>query len=384
MVQTLGYYNPQFYASEALIYLKKALGMAGRIHTGYDKERKAFGKGDTINISGPSSFTVQDAPSTAQDLNPQQLQLTLSFWKEVKFKLTDRELTFTTEKIINDHISPAAYALADYVDQQLASLYKDVPFAINLNGTITVADATNVYQKLFDNLVPMGDPTKLHYMICGAVQNGFQQLAAFTQWQGSGALGVESQLRGTLGTRYGMEFFANQNTPTHVSGTPALTSPVATGTQAVGATSLIIGGSGGSGTIKKGDIITFTGVTQAFAVTADTVIAAGGATITVTPAVPVAITGATVAVFDIQGGTGTSKVNNLAFHRNAFAMAMAPLTEIGKELGAKVATIYDEITGLAIRARLYYVGNSSEVHVALDILFGIKTLNGNLAVRARS
>jgi len=72
----------------------------------------------------------------------------------------------------------------------------------------------------------------------------------------------------------------------------------------------------------------------------------------------------------------------MAFHRNAFALATAPLSTMGNELGAKIATVYNEKNGLSLRSRIYYVGNSSEVHVALDILYGVKTLDPNLACRA--
>jgi hypothetical protein len=55
---------------------------------------------------------------------------------------------------------------------------------------------------------------------------------------------------------------------------------------------------------------------------------------------------------------------------------------MGSELGAKIATITDPITGLSIRSRLFYVGDSSAVKVALDVLYGVKTLDPNLAVVA--
>jgi len=74
---------------------------------------------------------------------------------------------------------------------------------------------------------------------------------------------------------------------------------------------------------------------------------------------------------------------NTAFHKNAFALAMAPLSELGGELGARIATITDPVSSLALRSRLYYVGDSSEVHVALDVLYGVKTLDPNLACRGR-
>ena len=60
---------------------------------------------------------------------------------------------------------------------------------------------------------------------------------------------------------------------------------------------------------------------------------------------------------------------------------MAPLPELPDELGAKVATVSDPVTGLSVRSRIYYVGDSSEVHVALDVLYGVKTLDNNMAVR---
>ena len=55
------------------------------------------------------------------------MSITLDTWKEVKFGLTDKELTFTKEKIITDHITPAAYALADAIDLSLVGLYARFP-----------------------------------------------------------------------------------------------------------------------------------------------------------------------------------------------------------------------------------------------------------------
>ena len=77
MSNTLGVYNPIFYAQEALILLEKALGMAGRVHRGYDEERRTFLKGETINIRKPSTFTAQNAPSSAQDLDTGTVSLVL-------------------------------------------------------------------------------------------------------------------------------------------------------------------------------------------------------------------------------------------------------------------------------------------------------------------
>ena len=66
MSNTLSVYDPLFYAQEALIQLEKALGMAGRVYRGYDKNPQQ--KGSVISITKPGTFTALAAPQAAQDL----------------------------------------------------------------------------------------------------------------------------------------------------------------------------------------------------------------------------------------------------------------------------------------------------------------------------
>lgn len=378
MSNTLGYYVPEFYAQEALIQLEKALGMAGRVHRGYDAERRAFNKGEYINISKPSTFTAQNAPSSAQDLDTDSVQIQLSNWKEVKFALTDKELTLAKETLIADHIRPAAYALADNIDQALAAQYSNIPWYYDLAGTTDVKDVIGPRTVMFNNGVPVEDPGRMHYMIDGTLQQELLALSAFSQYQGGGDAGVNTQMRGSLGTKYGVEIFANQNTPSHTKGTLADSSPDAnlTGAHSKGATSVDIDATGLTGTFLAGDVFTIAGNTQKYAATADATAAANAISINITPALVQDYPANAAITWRLDSHT-----SNLMFHRNAFALATAPLSEMGNELGAKIATITDPITGLSIRSRVYYVGNSSAVHVALDILYGLKTLDPNLACR---
>lgn len=383
MSNTLGYYNPYFYANEALIQLENALGMGMRVHRGFDEERRAFRKGEYINIRQPSTFTAQDAPATAEDLTTGSVQMQLAYWREVKFKLTDKELALTEETIIDEHIAPAAYTLANDVDTKLAQLYKYVPWYVDLNSTIAIDDITDVYQVLFDNGVPMGNPNNVHYMMGGSLQNGFQQLTAFNQWQGAAQAGVDTQRTGSLGVKFGMECFGNQNVQSHTAGVCAdYTGAIdyGSGTTDVyekGATTIHVDSMTDGGTLKAGDTFVITGNTQRYAVTADVTLTGGEGDITFVPPLVDDVDEDTVVTFRVDTHTA-----NMAFHRNAFALATAPLSTIGNELGAKIATVYNEKNGLSLRSRIYYVGNSSEVHVALDILYGVKCLDPNLAVRA--
>lgn len=382
MANTLGVYNPTFYAQEALIQLEKALGMAGRVHRGFEEERNSFRRGETINIRRPSTFTAQDAPSTAQDLDTETVALTLSYWKEVKFKLTDKELAFTGDRIINDHIRPAAYALADDVDQKLVGLYKDIPWYSTLNATpgSVVGDIVNPRQVLFDNSVPLGDPNMIHYMANGTLEAGLLSNSAFAQWQGAGQTGEMTQMRGAMGMRYGMNLFANQNVTSHTSGTASTGTLAVVGATTAGATTIGLDAVSVTGTLVPGDSFVIAGNTQRYAIT-NTVTAATNAFVgvTFTPALVANAADNAVVTVHLQD----TDAENMAFHRNAFALALAPLPEHGRDLGARVQTVQDPVTGLSIRARVYYVGDDSEVHVALDILYGVKTLDPNLAVRCQ-
>ena len=379
MSNTLGKYDPIFYAQEALILLEKALGLAGRIHRGYDEERKSFAKGQTISIRKPSTFTAASAPSSAADLDTEYVDITLDQWKEVKFALTDKELAYTGERIIQDHIRPAAYALADNIDQALASLYAYVPWYYDLSGTPLVGDVTGPRKVLFDINAPVHDAGNMHYMMDGTLSHALMGLAAFSQYQGAGDAGVETQQRGTLGFKYGMECFANQNTPSHAAGALADgAGAILAGGFSKGATTITIDDLTDTQDVNAGDSFVIVGNTQRYVFTEDKTVASNALTsIGIYPALVADAVAEAVVTIRVD-----THVANLAFHSNFAALAMAPLSEMGNQLGAKIATITDPITGLSLRSRLYYVGNSSEVHVALDVLYGFKILDGNLACRA--
>lgn len=375
MPNVLGAYDPIFYAQEALILLEKSLGMASRVFRGYD--RTPQDRGSTITIRKPSTFSVQDAPSTAQDVATEQASIVLNQWKEVKFALSDKELTYTGEQIINEHIRPAAYALADYIDQQLFALYKDIPWFTGSAGTTpnSVSAITAARKALFDNKVPFQDPNMLHLVVDSAAEAEFLALPAFSQYQGAGDDGARTQFNGSLGRKFGLEISANQNVPTHTKGTASTTACTLTGAHAKGVTSISIGAGSLTGTLVPGDSLVIAGNTQRYAVT-NTNTASGNAmtAVGIFPALAQAYSGGESVTLTLQNG-----VRNLAFHRNAFALATAPLSDLGDGVGARIATVQDPLTGLSLRARLWYEGDSSKIKVALDILFGLKTLDANLA-----
>ncbi len=372
MPNELSVYDPLFYAQEAIIQLEKNLGMANRVHRGYDKATQQ--KGSIISISRPSTFTALAAPQTAQDLEAGEVQITLDQWYEVKFKLTDKELTYTTEKIISDHIRPAAYAIADKIDSQLVALYKDIPWS-NTNGSpLAVADFTANRKILNVNAAPNDSR---HLMLSPTQEEEALNLSAFTQHQGAGDTGTQSQMRGTLGMKFGYEVFMNQNVPSHTTGVSADATGALTSAGTKGDTAISFDGVTAAGTFKAGDSFVIAGNTQRYVFTADKTASGGAVTdATIFPALVQDYDNLAVVTITLLAGE-----QGMGFHRNAFALAMAPLSEAGGRLGAQIATVTDPVTNLSLRSRLFYDGDTSSVFVSIDALWGVKTLDPNLACR---
>lgn len=374
MAHTLGNYNETFFAQEALIQLEKVMGMAGRVYRGHSADSAA--RGDTIQIRRPASFTAADAPAAATDLATESVSITLNKWKEVKFALTDKDLSLTAPQIITDHIRPAAVALADQIDQDLASLYKDIPWVSAQTATPALSDIGAIRKIMFDNRVPLNDGM-LNYMIDGATELAYLNALSASGMQP--AQQDKSLREGSMGRLFGYDTWANQNTPTHTSGVAADATGTVDGINAVGATSLLFSGVTAGMTWKAGDTFSLAGDNQRYVATADGTDADGSAaSVSFSPPLKQATTATQVITWTLNG---SAKAQNLAFHRNAFALATAPLSDLGNQLGAKIAVISDPITNISLRSRMYYVGASSRVEVALDVLYGFKTLDPNLAVR---
>jgi hypothetical protein len=377
MANNLNLYDPLFYAQEGLIQLQKALGMASRVHRGYDKEPQQ--KGSTIKINKPGTFTAQDAPSNDQDINAEGTEIKLDKWKEVKFGLTDKELNSTGEQIIADHIQPAAYAIADDIDMNLNALSKFVPWYYDVAATTEIKDLTRVKKILRDNKVPLNIPDSLFYEVGSEMEAGFAELFASTGYSGTSA--EELQRTGVIGQKFGFNIFANQNVGTHTKGTASVAALLTNGAFVKGATVLNLDAAAVTGTLVKGDSFAIAGDPQRYVVVNDSPVTAASNAFTavqIFPALSKDVADNTAVTVSLM-----NHVENLVYHRNAFALAMAPLSEMGREFNVKVETVFDEASGIALRARMWYDADRSKTKVALDALYGVKCLDPNLAVKAR-
>lgn len=368
-------YNEIFYVQNALQYFTKALRMANRVNRQLgDGERV----GDQIKLRRPGSFTAQNAPSTAQGLNPTNQYLTFDQYKEVKIEVPDNERALTANQLITDHIAPMAYALAENVDSNLMGLYKKVPWFTQFASTFDLADVANARKILFDNLAPMNDPANMHF-----VMNSFTELKAlkqlgFAQLYGAGIDGARQN--GVLPPLFGFNMAATQNTVSHTTTTAADVTGALTANAAKNATAISFDSITVSAVIADGDTFSIAGDAQKYAFVGAPTVSGGGAVTaaTIFPQLKQAASIGAVITIDKQNA---AKGVNMAFHRDFAYLGFAKLPMDGNGAGAVQATAFDPYTGLSLRYTRWYDGDARKMMMAYDILYGSQVMNDNLACR---
>lgn len=394
MANNLGGYDLTIFVQEALRFLRLRLGIGARIHRGYSPNPQQ--KGSSIRIPVRGTFQVEDAPSDAQDIDASSVSVPLDNWKEVKFALPDDEGQYAMESIIADHIEPAAYALASYIDGSLAGQYVNVPWHSDLSVASEAALRNSIVmarKQLADNGAPVSDLANLHLAVdhtleADLLKSDFMSMFNVT----GGTVNQASLLQGFLGQRFGLNMHAHGFIPTHTSGTviSAGTDNVGTlnGNHSKGATAIAVAGFDGTETFVAGDAFVIAGNAQRYVVTANQALTGGGATIQIFPALAQDYTTGAVVTFEDDSSLATSFRANLAYHRDFAALATAPLesqqgSNQARQQGIQVETIVDPETRIALRGRMWYDPDLSQLVTAFDILYGIKVLNPNLAVRLR-
>lgn len=397
-------------AKEALMILDNELVMAKKVHRGYEKE---FGQtvsghevGDTVSIRRPTDFTVRDgAVASTQDVVEGSTSITVDKQKGVDFKFTSADLSLNIKDLSERVIKPAMVQLANQVDSDLQSLYKFVPNWVGTPGQTvnSYTDFAKAPERLDELAVMQGDRCATlapadHWGLLG------NQTGLYIQQDARGAY-----RDGSLGKIGGVDTYMTQNVPTHTVG-------VATGTPVInGASQNVTYDSvkttmtqtlntdgwtnSTTGILKAGDVFTIAGVfavnpvTKAtlpflrqFTVMADANSGAstGPAALTIYPAIITSgafqncsAAPADNAAITVLGTGATGYRQNMVFHKNAFALAMVPMTmPTGAVGGAR-----QSYKGLSVRVQPYYDGTNDANNWRLDILYGTKAIDPRLATR---
>ena len=392
--------------NEALMILHQKLNFIGTINRQYDDSYKTSGAkgGESIRIRLPNKFTVRSGKTlNTQDVTQKSVTLTTGTQKGVDMNFSSQELTQDINLFAKNFLDPAMSVLASVIENDMISnVYKDVYNEISEVGVAgTLIHVLGGSKKLTDDLVPVSGrtlnmDTQLNVDLVAALSGLFNDPAKIS----------ENFREGMVANNFiGYEsVFQNTHWPIHVTGTDD-----GTGDHLVDAAdqtgSTITHGSEGTGTLEKGDIITFagcnrvhpetkadTGQLMRFVVTAD--MTASQANVLISPEIVTSGALQNVAASPTNAGAITKAESGgdaipsgatdagdyqvaLGYHRDAFAFATADL-EMPDGVAFASRKVLD---GISMRIVRQYDINNDMMPTRIDVLYGFKTLRPEMAVR---
>ena len=385
--------TPTWVVRESLRILHQKSNFIGRINRQYDDQYVVKGAkaGQTVSLKLPNQFTVRTGAAMAvQDVTVQTIPLTLATQKGVDLNATSVDFTMniSQEDWRRDIIEPAMAILAANIEADALSMIKDVYNQVNnITAAGTMAKLLLSRKQLNDNLAPM-DSSRT------ALLNTQDNVDLVTDLKGlfQDASSISKQYKeGAMGRTAGFDFYENTLLNKFTSGSDN-SAYVVFGASQTGSSVIV---QTGTGTFKKGDIVTFvgcnrvhpetkadTGALQTFVITAD--YAGGAGTISISPAI--VVTGATQNVtasptnggaVSKQGGASAVYGQSILFHKDAFAFVTADLY-LPKNQPVAVRQVYD---GISMRMWQGADIVNDKHPLRLDILYGFKTIRPQLASR---
>lgn len=389
MANTLTVAVPKIFA-QGMLALRENAVTPRLVLTDFGSEVRQ--RGDTIDITIPSSLAVSDVtpsqvPPAPSNLSPTKVQIPLSYWKKVDFSLTDKEVGEIINGVRNQQVSEAVKALANFVDVTVLGLtasgtesvfgHVGTPGTTPFNTANDVTDATNARKLLNKQLAPMSPRFAILDPDAEANALGKQRAFQDASWRGD----AEGIKLGQIGTKFGIDWWMNQNVQSFTFGTlsdgsghKALINDAAV---AIGQTSVNMDAVSLTGTVKIGDIFTVAGDTQQYVVTANATAAANAIAVSFAPGAKVAWADDAQATF--VGAAGATEVRNIVAHRDAFALAVRPLSAAeGFTGGNEIMSEMDPVSGLSLR--LEVSRQHKQTNFSFDILFGCKCIRPDLAV----
>ena len=316
---------------------------------------------------------------------------------DINFTSSERTLSITSDHIQNK-LASAVAAVTNEIDRQGLQLAHYATFnLVNPTGALPATQAqavqaiTDVQRRLDEMSAPRDDARSfimgpgLNGAMIGGFSGMFNQVSSLNKQYNNGL----------MANAFGIDPAMDQNVDVHTNGAATATN-IAGGNQTGSAINVVaIAG----GTLTKGTVINLpgvfavnpqnrnsTGVLADFVVTADALI--GATVINISPAIVVTgpyqnVTASptTATPYVIRGAASTSYMTNVAFHRDAFTLAMVPMF---KPEGLGVRVSQETHKGMTIKVTEGYDLVNDNSIMRLDVLFGFAATYPELAVRYSS
>lgn len=396
-------------ARTALAVLDNELGVLKTFFRGYEEEFagnvNGYKKGDTINIRRPADFVIRTGSVlSTQDVIEGQIPLTIDQQIGVDFQFTSTEMTLKVSDMADRIIKPAMSTIINYMaNDVLSTMYKRV-----YNWVGTPGNTVNTYAGF------AAAPQRMDELSVPPDRNSVLSPADYWGLVGSQtALYIDGAAKqayreGMIGSIGGVDTRMNQATPTHTVGPLGGSAIVNGASQNVTydtakntwTQSLITSGwtASAASRVKEGDVFTIanvfmvnpknkavTNILQQFVVTADgSSDGAGALTMTISP--PIISSGpnqtvnaapANSAALTFKGAPSTGYRQNIAYHKNALALAVVPMEMPPAAYGGH----RESYKGLSCRVIPIYDGTNDISKWRFDLLYGRKVIDPRLAVR---
>jgi hypothetical protein len=415
--------NPVVIAQNSLIRLENDLTMTKMVNREFENNFAVKNEkiGYTYNARLPVRYRGRRGDAAKPEATVEQcvpVQINELWGQDLQF--SDQDLTLTIDRFGERYVEPASAIIANMIDGDLCDLYRDVFSHVGSPGTVptTMAPYASAGVELQNNGCPQ-TPSMLAMVINPEMQaNALGFNANLFNPQKEVA---QQYLTGKMGPALGFKWNADQNVARHTIGAMGTagnvtSNPAVLLANQTGATINTDGWDANiTGILKKGDIVSFTGVygvnpisyrntgrLRSFLVTADCDSSAGGVVaipvapdINADPASPfqtvtaLPADNAIVKVFGVTptgvNTTGLATLANisvaqaLAFHRDAFTLAVVKQELPGGMEWSEWAAAPK--SGLGIRLVRGYLIGSNEKITRLDVLGGVKTIRPELGCR---
>jgi hypothetical protein len=380
VANTLTEVIPKLLAGGLLALRERAI-MPRRVNRDY--ESLAAQKGDIVNIpisTAVTSRSVTPAVTQAanQDTTPTTVAVTLDQWKEATFHMSDADWMEAQAGFMPRQSLEAIKSLANTIDDFILGKYTGIYGAGGTAGTTPLGtdllQVASCRALLNTGLAEVDDRSVVLDVNAEAAAIG---LGNFVQAEQAGDQSVV--VRGEIGHKLGMDWFLDQNIPTHTNGTSWTGTKwkLAAGVSGTGGQStLSVLNTDASGTIVIGDLFTIAGDAQQYVMTTAVAVVAASVQTNIAFTPSLAATYASAANLSVIAG----HVVNLIFHRDAFTFASRPLVGSGIDgLGNRFSSATDPVSGISLR--LEVSREYKQTTFAYDVLYGAALVRPQLATR---
>lgn len=365
------YISPLTVAREALMVLENNMVLGSLVNRIYSPEFQSK-QGGTVVVRKPATFTATafTAHVTDQTVTEGSVAVVLDKLWDTSFSVSSSDLSLSIVDFSEQLLQPALRSIAQAVDSDIATRMGTATSGFYpVSSTPVVSDIAGL-EAVMDTLkVPLSDRRLVFSPI---TKSGYMGLDAFlnADKKGDGGKALRSA---ELGRILGFDTYMDQNmtkvTSSFISaGTGSITGAWAAAATAGTVTSAT---AAAAATAPIGALFKVTGYDQWFRLNAPCTAATTGVAIISDfyPAVASAMTDASLVTFQL------TRRNNIAFHKNAWALVTAPLAPpIG---GARAAVA--SYNGLSCRVVYDYTRDDKSNGISVDFLCGVKKLDESLS-----